>query len=301
MKQGLFFFIPGHGSRKAVFTARSGFRPAAVPVRRGFLPVSLALILFACRDPVIPRSCRLVLPALPPAWEAILGPPRWRVEWFGPDGRLRSGEGLAAALPEADLPVEWASPVLVYPFWPERGLAPGYMRPAGAIAPFDIEGGRLRLTWEAGPEAWFYRALAAAYNAADSSASTAGAGRRPDRFDWPRFRTLLGSGDIPPEVRDDLWLADWEAVAEKTVQSGFDRRRIQVRPFEPVTVNIPWPGPWAGSSPFAEARLWEAGETVTVEAAAKAAGEADTLVSPGGMLRFNREGAIHIPWKEQER
>jgi hypothetical protein len=164
------------------------------------------------------------------------------------------------------------------------------MRPAGAVAPFDIEGGLLLLTWEAGPEAWFYRALAAAYNAAELS--TDAAGRRPDRFDWPRFRSLLRSGDIPPEIRDDPWLAGWDSIAEKTVQSGFDRRRIQARPGTPLTVNVPWPGPWAGSSPFAEVLLWEAGETVTVEAPA----EAETLVSSGGILRYNSKGAIRIPW-----
>jgi hypothetical protein len=249
------------------------------------VPIILAFILFSCREPVIPASYRLVLPALPPAWEAILGPPHWRVEWFGPDGRLCSGEGQAADLPEADLPAEWASPVLAYPFWPDRGLAPGRMRPAGAIAPFDAEGGRLRLTWEAGPEAWFYRALV-------SAATEAAAGRRPEHFDWPRFRNLLRSGDIPSAVRDDPWLAGWDTIAEKTVQSGFDRRRIQARSREPLTVTVPWPGPWAGSSPFAEIRLWEAGETVTLEAAA----EAETLVSPGGMLRYNAKGAFRVPW-----
>jgi hypothetical protein len=103
----------------------------------------------------------------------------------------------------------------------------------------------------------------------------------------------LRNGDIPPEIRADPWLAGWDEIAALTVQSGFDRRRIKARPREPVTVTIPCPGPWAGASPFAEVRLWEAGETVTVEAAA----EADTLVSPGGMLRYNRDGVVWIPWE----
>ncbi|MDR2741691.1 MAG: hypothetical protein LBB98_06000 [Treponema sp.] len=294
MKQILFFSIPKCDFLEIFFASRSGLKPKASSSRRALLPLSLAFAFFACREPVIPPSCRIVLPALPPAWEAILGPTRWRVEWFNPDGHLRSGEGPASTLPEADLPAEWASPVLAYPFWPERGLAPGFMRPAGAIAPFDIENGRIILTWEAGPEAWFYRALTAAYNAAELP--VAAAGRRPDRLDWPRFRTLLRSGDIPPEIREDPWLADWDTIAEKTVQSGFDRRRIRARSFEPLIMSVPWPGPWAGSSPFAEVRLWEAGETVTVEAVT----EADTLISSGGMLRYNSKGAIRVPWKEQE-
>jgi hypothetical protein len=288
------FFIPEQRFLKTIFAVWIGFKLKAVSVCRVFPPVSMAFILFACRD-TIPQSYHLVLPAVPPAWEAILGPPHWRIEWFDPNGRLRYGEGSAATLPEADLPTEWASPVLAYPFWPARGLAPGYMRPAGAIVPFDVEGDSLRLTWEAGPEAWFYHALVSALttsNAFGNGIVTTATGRRPDRFDWPRFRNLLRSGNVPLEIRDDPWLADWDAIAEKTIQSGFDRRRIQARSRTPLTVSVPWPGPWAGSSPFAEVYLREAGETVTVEAAE----ETDTLVSPGGMLRYNAKGTVRIPF-----
>jgi hypothetical protein len=156
------------------------------------------------------------------------------------------------------------------------------MRPAGAIAPFDADGPNLRLSWEAGPEARFYRALAAAWETGT---------RRPDRFDWPRFRDLLRDGNIPPELRADPWLADWDEAAIRTAQSGFDRRRIQPRPRTPVTLSVPWPGPWAGSSPFTETYLWEPGDTVTIEAAA----EADTLVSPSGVLRYSQTGVVRIP------
>jgi hypothetical protein len=258
------------------------------------LLISPVFILTACRDPAIPPAFRLDLPALPPAWEAVLGPPHWQIEWFTPDGSLRSREGPAGALPEVELAAEWASPVLAYPFWPERGLLPGAMYPAGAIAPFDTDGPSLRLSWEAGPAARFYRALASARQAEAVSAGglTAAAGkRRPDRFDWPRFRELLRNGDIPPEIRADPWLADWDAIAAHTVQSGFDRRRIQPRPREPVSLDIPWPGPWAASSPFAEVRLWKAGETVIVDAAE----EAETLVSAEGALRYSRAGVVRIP------
>jgi hypothetical protein len=252
--------------------------------------ISLMSVLISCKGPIISPSYRIVLPALPLAWEMVLGPPLWRLEWLAPDGRLRSREGPEAALPEADLPAEWASPVLAYPFWPDRGLLPGCMRPAGAIAPFDAEGSGLRLSWEAGPEAWFYRALAQGAAAAGSLPSD---GRSPDRFNWPRFRDLLRNGDIPPEIRADPWLADWEDIAVYTVQSGFDRRRVKARPREPAAIIIPCPGPWAGASPFTEIRLWEAGETVRVEATV----DADTLVSPGGVLRYNRDGVVWIPWE----
>ncbi|MDR2246945.1 MAG: hypothetical protein LBE17_09835 [Treponema sp.] len=286
MKQFVFFI--SERSFRRLFQKKSLFR-------RILPALGLAFILPACWDPVIPRSYQLILPALPPAWGAILGPPQWRVEWLDPDGLLLSSEGPADALAEVNLPEEWASPVLAYPFWPDRGLTPGRMRPAGGLAPFDTQGGVLRLTWEAGPEAWFYRALASSLTAAASDGeglSAAKEGRRPDRFDWPRFRNLLRGGDIAPEIRDDPWLAGWDTIAVKTVQSGFDRRRLQARSREPLTLSVPWPGPWAGSSPFAEVRVWDAGETVTVEATA----EADTLISPGGMLRYNINGTVRVPW-----
>ncbi|MDR0376278.1 MAG: hypothetical protein LBH70_00625 [Spirochaetaceae bacterium] len=283
-------YPPARRFRNAVFAVRNSFKTKTALFYRAFPAAGAVFILIACRDPVIPPAYRLILPAVPSAWDAVLGPPRWRIEWFGPDGRLHSGEGSAAAPPEVTIPVEWASPVLAYPFWPDRELPPGRMRPAGALAPFDAEGGGLRLTWEAGPEAWFYRALAAAASGEGLSATETK--RRPDRFDWPRFRDLLQSGGVPPEIREDPWLADWDVIAAKTVQSGFDRRRIRARSHEDLTICVPWPGPWVGSSPFAEVRHWEAGETVTIAASP----EADTLISPGGMLRYNVNGAVRVSW-----
>jgi hypothetical protein len=165
------------------------------------------------------------------------------------------------------------------------------MRPAGALAPFDVEGASLRLTWEAGPEAYFYRAQAIALKAVEATVTGTAAKRRPELFDWPRFRELMGSSNIPLEVRADPWRVDWDSLAERTIQSGFDRRRIQVQSRLPVEALIPCPGPWLGSSPFEEAHYWEAGEKVTLEA-----GEAaEACVSPGGILKFSQKGVLWEP------
>jgi hypothetical protein len=164
------------------------------------------------------------------------------------------------------------------------------MHPAGALAPFDVEGASLRLTWEAGPDAYFYRAQAAALKKAEVAGTAAGK-RRPEFFDWPRFRELMGSADIPPEVRADPWRVDWDSLAARTIQSGFDRRRIQAESRLPVEALIPCPGPWLGSSPFEEVRHWEAGERIMLEA-----GEAaEACVSPGGILKFSQEGVLWAP------
>jgi hypothetical protein len=177
------------------------------------------------------------------------------------------------------------------------------MRPAGAILPFDAESGaRLRLSWEAGVDAWLYFELVRAVSAvttaaAGDEAATGGeavakaAGRSPDRFDWPRFRALLHSEDIGEPIRADPWRADWETLAARTVASGWDRRRIRLPETAPLTLVIPHDGPWIGSSPFADTENWEAGEQVTLEAGKNI----DTYLSSGGMLRYAKGAWMWIP------
>jgi hypothetical protein len=184
------------------------------------------------------------------------------------------------------------------------------MRPAGAVFPYDAAGSHIRLSWEAGVEAAFYLDLAAAAERAgwggaatdgDSSGET-GDGvsamphplRHPRYFDWPRFRDLLRGDAIPPEIRADPWCADWRSIAARTVQSGFDRRRIKPVEREPLKVTIPGEGPWIGNSPFAEIQHWEAGETVELEAA----DAVEFRVSPQGLLRYRKGVWIWIPGTE---
>ncbi|GHV82407.1 hypothetical protein AGMMS49991_09650 [Spirochaetia bacterium] len=259
----------------------------------------LALSLGGCGDMGLP-AYRVIVPPLPEVWVELMGEPQWRLIWINRGGALRSAEGPAAALPEPDIGQEWPSPVLAYPFWP--GLPPGQMRPAGAVFPFDAEGNRIPLSWEAGVEAAFYLDLAAAAESAgwggaaaadnvtsadEATAEAVGPPhplRHPRHFDWLRFRELLRGEDISPEIREDPWRADWRSIAIRTVQSGFDRRRIKPVEREPLKVTIPGGGPWIGSSPFAEVRHWEAGETAELEAA----GTVEFYLSPQGLLRYRK-------------
>lgn len=248
----------------------------------------LGMALTAC-SPVIPPAYYPVLPALPPAWETLLGQPLWRVEWYDADGSLRHAQGDAASLPAMALSPGLVQPVLAHPSWP--GMPPGTMRPAGAIFPHDAEDSQLVLSWEGGVEAAFYQAL----NRAALAAETEGQGkqlRQGAYFDWPRFRALMGGGDLPGGVQEDPWLVDWQSVAEKTVQSGFDRRRIKVQAREELAVAIPSGGPWIGASPFAAPLPWQAGETVRIGVNARA----DTYASPGGVLRCTRGAWVWLPW-----
>jgi hypothetical protein len=198
------------------------------------------LVLGGCSPPPIPRYYRLSLPGLPDAWEGILGAPLWRIEWIREDGGEEVYEGSGAGVPEISLMQEWSSPVIAWPYWPERKLFPGDMKPAGAIFPWDVSGDSVTLSWNAGVDAFFWRKLAAG----------AAGSRPPWYFDWPRFRELFQSAVLSEAVRLDPWRVDWETLAVKTLESGFYRSRIVPRPV--TEMSVPGLGGlWIGSSPFA--------------------------------------------------
>ena len=241
------------------------------------------LLLAACENGPILSSYRPVLPELPGHWKEILGAPRWRLEWISEGGTWQEWEGSSGQLPPGlSLIQEWTTPVLAWPFWPARDLLPGVMRPAGALFPWDVNGDLLTLSWEGGAAAIFWKELAAA-----DRTTTAAEGRLPWYLDWPCFRELVKSGNIPEAVRQDPWLADWKSIAQRTVQSGFDRRRIVSRSFTEIT--IPGlGGRWIGSSPFAP----------PLDAAPdgplylKTADTPDTWVSSGAVLKCSTTGWV---------
>jgi hypothetical protein len=202
-------------------------------------------LLAGCENSPVGSSVQPVFPALPASWIETLGEPRWRLEWIGEDGSWQEWEGSKGSMPGISLPPEWTTPVLAWPFWPSKGLTPGMMRPSGAFFPWDTKGDKLCLDWVGGVEAFFWKEMALADRPNEASD-----GRLPWYFDWPRFRELLESENIPIAVRQDLWLADWKAIAGMTVKSGFDRRRIKAQIFtEQIIPGLD--GRWIGSSPFA--------------------------------------------------
>ncbi|MDR2184496.1 MAG: hypothetical protein LBO80_02330, partial [Treponema sp.] len=221
-----------------------------------FICVFLAGILFsACGNPMLPARYRADPPPLPAAWTELLGEPRWRLEWIDPAGGRVFRDGAAADFGDLEIPAGLTSPLLAWPYWPQSDIPPGYLRPAGALFPFDAAGDRIVLSWSGGIDAFFFRELAAAFHAAgkadaagasDSGGSAGGnalgaaraAERRPEAFDWPRFRELLAGGEVPGDIRRDPWLADWTGIAAATVKSGFDRRRILPRDRESLQVAV---------------------------------------------------------------
>jgi hypothetical protein len=241
----------------------------------------------------------LRLPAIPPAWEAVLGLPEWRIEWLNPAGEKSERRVKHGSRPEISLPETWASPVMAWPCWPARGIHPGVFKPAGGLFPFDASGETISLGWHGGVDAVLYRELVAADNAANSgdaagdgaAANSRAVPRLPQNFNWPRFRELFAPGSgINEEVRKDPWLADWPVIAAKTVKSGFDKRRLVPAAREELSVPA-GPGPWIGSSPFAEPLLFEGTPRFPVNE------KPDTWVSSEGILRCNAKTWILLPWE----
>jgi hypothetical protein len=172
--------------------------------------------------------------------------------WYDPGGKLRQKVVYGTDPIEIRVLYQWPSPLIAWPYWPERGVSPGLYRPAGALYPFDVSEDRIFLSWRAGAEANFYRELTLA-----RSLPGADPRRIPQYFDWPRFRSLLR--EEAEELRDDPWLADWKNIAEKTVLSGFRKSLVKAAPRTPVELRIPCEGPWFSASPFREQEFWEEG------------------------------------------
>jgi hypothetical protein len=219
-----------------------------------FLP-----LLFVCCGDFSPSSYSVVPPPVPSAWVSLLGEPHWRLEWFDKNGDRRMADispGESGNSLEIEIPVTWANPVTAWPYWPDKNLSVGIFRPAGALFPFDADDGRLCLTWKAGPDAVFYHELALAHGVSDGTLSV----KIPANFDWPRFRGLFTEDSLNEAVRKDPWLVDWRSVAEKTMSSNFDRRRLVPQSVESVNIPVDC-GPWYGTSPFSAPLLFEEGET----------------------------------------
>jgi hypothetical protein len=178
------------------------------------------------------------------------------------------------------IPLNFASAVSARPFWPDKGLVPGIFRSAGAIYPFDASGNSLVLSWKGGVDANLFWELVQA-------SSDRAPLRLPQNFDWPRFRLLFDDPALNDDIRADPWLADWQGIAEKIVQSGFDRRRLVPEPR--VSLKVPVSGgTWIGTSPFAPPLFFEGYPVFPVRQSS------DTWVSAKGILRCNKEAWILV-------
>jgi hypothetical protein len=266
------------------------------------LAVIACLLLFACGGSLVDSRYKLELPELPATWETLLGFSHWRVEWVNEKGRKETRILPENGSMEINLPPTLATAISAYPFWPAMEISPGIFKPAGAIFPFDVNGKNLVLSWQGGVDAalyWEFLKVAggAGYEDDPTPPETeipleierAAVPRLPWNFDWPRFRQLFEDSSLNVEILADPWLADWHSIAEKIVQSGFDKRRLVPEARSDMQIPV-GPGPWIGTSPFASPLLFNSSPAFPVRAAA------DTWVSTEGLLRCNTEAWIVIKW-----
>ncbi|MDR0639467.1 MAG: hypothetical protein LBG27_11305 [Spirochaetaceae bacterium] len=229
------------------------------------------------------RSYRLVMPDLPPAWEAILGGAYWRIEWIDDAGIFQTADTPSAANFAVTVVNDAASPVLAYPYWPGRNLPPGDMKPAGAIFPWDVCGGSIELSWRGGIDAVLWRALSCADNAKREAAS----------FNWKQWREAWNDGSFPAAAVRDPWLCDWENIAAKIAASGFDKRRV-------VVVNYPLlslsgevcKDIWYGSSPFDTGTSAAPGEPLLLPIRP----QVSVVFSTTGIIRYSATGVLPLSW-----
>jgi hypothetical protein len=248
-----------------------------------------ALFMYAAcdEDAIIRDSYTLILPDLPEAWLVVLGEPYWHIEWVNKEGSVQSAEIYPGAnASAAEIMQEWTTPVTAWPYWPEKGLKYGIMKPAGALFPLDVSGGRVNLSWNGGIDAVFYRELAAINSEK----------RLPHQFNWVRFRELFQGADLPEEILKDPWLADWKSIAVKTAASGFDHRRINVQKYSTLSLAIPADGPWISSSPFMRVSDWKLRQSVVI----KITEQAVSYFCPQGILRCSSGAWMWITYSRNQ-
>jgi len=243
----------------------------------------LICCLWACGPAPLPDHYRVQLPPSPVSRTEMLGTCRWRLEWYDSWGRLRQ-EDVAGSGGEIIPLIEWPSAVLAWPYWPEKGLAAGHFFPAGALIPFDVAGDTIILSWETGPEAYFYREL-------DKARDLNTTNRIPEYFDWKRFRTLLRE-NAPEELKADPWLADWKNIAERTARSGFRQSYVRAAARTGKEVTIPHTGPWLGASPFSPVEFWNEDERVLFLLSSRPG----IFVCSGGMLSVSEKNYLWMPF-----
>lgn len=254
-------------------------------IRKGHVLLFVLLIfLGACQEDVLYPEYRLEMPDIPLVWAEILGPPRWHIEWVNKDGAVAWADTEAFSL-SVSLLDGWTHPVIAYPYWSSRDISPGVMKPCGAIYPLDVVDGKISLSWQGGVDAVFYRELSKGDN--DK--------RRPQYFDWKRFRTLFRDEEkLNITIRADPWLADWKDIAKKTVASGFSALKIIPGKTENYTIDIPEDGPWMGTSPFAGAFAWEKEKKTVLQVSSTV----DLYFCPKGILRCKKDIWIFEYWSE---
>lgn len=241
------------------------------------LSVSICAFFFCgCANPINYSRYTVILPEIPPDWEAVLGQPLWQIEWVDANGNWRKIKAQENESFYLEICGTKMNPVIAYPYWPGKNLHPKLFYPAGAIFPLDTQNDTIHLDWKAGIDAQLYVNLSG-FNHEGS--------RRPEQFDWQRFRSLLRTELGNEEIKANPWIVDWKAAAQKIAQSGFRTSYLTAKKYTEITLSIPESTLWISSSPFEDGKNWEAGEKVVL----KAADSPSRYVSAKGTIVFTNK------------
>ncbi|GMO50110.1 MAG: hypothetical protein Ta2G_07420 [Termitinemataceae bacterium] len=218
----------------------------------------------------------------------VLGTPCWHIEWTDENGDFREAEIAAnssSSLNGLSVFALESSAIIAYPYWPDKKILRGIVKPSGAIFPFDAKGNKVYLTHQGGVDAVFYREINKAKNE-----------KRPAyQFDWVRFRSLFSDGSLGEEISGDPWLADWHSIAERTAASGFDKRRIKPSKLTMRSVTVPLGGTWIGSSPFEKAKTLSAGALIQL-GVKENSDEVESYFCTSGTLHVNTKVSSWVPF-----
>jgi hypothetical protein len=229
-----------------------------------------ALLSLSCLQSPLYSEYKLVMPVLPAEWTEVLGDIKWHIEWVDKSGKLLSANTNSNFYRVDNLMEEWANPILAYPYIVRSGI----LKPGGAIFPYDAKDDVVTLSWQGGIDAFFYRELISP----DEK-------RRPQYFDWKRFRALFTEKTLNQSVLNDPWIVDWKMTALKTLESGFNSRRIVPKETYNLIINIPAAGPWISTSPFAGVYNWKKDNPAAIQVT----DSVEHFFCPQGELRCKKD------------
>lgn len=253
----------------------------------------LSLFFLSCSLEGGDRPVFVHPPAVTPAEASVWGPFFWELRVHTADGieeyHCAAGEGLSVDLDPVRPAVLQLRPLagtvaVSGQYAAEEGHSPQALSlPAGALWPRDAHApDEIRADWFGGIVTNFYLELAR---------REFPGGRRAASFNWPRFRALLEAGHADGSFPEDLWSVDWALVARKTLDMGFDRRRIK-RGESVWTAELP-PGNavWLSDSPFNREAAFPGGAILAVAGRSTArwyTGDAVFSASAEGCLQTSR-------------
>lgn len=248
----------------------------------------MAFLCLSCGPSPLQEQIHVIFPAVPSVWKEFLGEPCWRLEWYDQSGIGQCAEFPASAghASSANIAIliHWPNAVLAWPYWPGKDIPPGLFYPAGAIYPLDARGEKINLSWRAGIDAYLYREL-------DKARALNASNRVPEYFNWKRFRALLWQ-DAPEELRSDPWLADWQDIAEKTVQSGFRQSLLKTEKRSNTAIILPHDGPWIFASIFQPPQSWQNESKIIIPVGK----HPEILACPAGFLSVTPKGQLWRPF-----